>query len=381
MTSTSINNKSVSTTIAFKDWNQTLLNPTGLTDNKFGHDKKYSPLLYNNTRPGELQLPLCKIFTGGIPVRPPETNQKAILKFESWFKTDDSRYFIDIPENTNDPKSVNMFNEFSALDARMRSDEYKNQLFGNATVSKKYELKPIVREPKDTDDDDNDLDENKTKKEKPRKIKFLIDSDFKTKEILTRVYIKKDGKKERVDIKTIDDIAQYACYNSNVTMLVVPVHVFADTKIQNKNTVRYYGMKWKVLHILCESKQNSNVPYNNTGEFVDDDDDSSDTQNINNINITKNINGTNVKIDLTNTTSLDVIEEDHTVEADEDEDEEVENEEDNEEVEQPKKEVVSVVPTSLSKVPEVKAPAPVPQTIPIVQQKTAPVSQKKVGKK
>lgn len=285
---------------------------------KYKQDQYYDSLV-------QIQTHLINMFTYGIP------------KPGAYYKDDAARSFVKIPENVNDPASVEFFKKMESIDEYLTSPEGKKKLFSSEKVANNYVYQPIVRTPEELDEFDEELDEETRAKiakqkeagPKPRYIKLKIDLDWETKNIKSKVLVTNEEKK-RVpveDVVTLDDFNKYVRYKSNSTFVIMWNKVYAS---KNKlGDSKKYGAGFKIVQALCEEPRDSN--YENVEDaFIDDE----EVSNIMLSNVT--ISASNESVDLgSNKINInlanDVKHLDDEQETDEQSDEEENDDEENDE--------------------------------------------------
>ena len=223
-----------------------------------------------------IQSPWILIDTYGIPNEGP------------YYQTDKSRSFIKVPLNVNDPDVKVFRDKLVALDQHIESQ--KVTIFGSAKTAKKYEMQPIVRTPQvmqDSDDDSDDEDEGSNSKNvdqenRPEYIKVKLDLDYESGNVKTALFrrnekgtlnYEKDGKRTKMDIKTLDDLQSHVRYLTKVRLIIMANKLWASKTQTNKGDSKRFGMGLKAMQIEFEPRVNTSVNMQETDNFLESSDD------------------------------------------------------------------------------------------------------------
>ena len=218
-----------------------------------------------------LQFPWIKLYTYGIP------------RLGEYYKTDDDRSHLRLPLDLTIPEIADFVNKIKAIDAKFSSDEYKEKLFGKK--AKKYTYSPIYREGQAPEEDSDEEDTTKAAKAKapprPPYIKLKFDLTWPDKKVKTTVFesilntttTKRDRKK--IDVSTIDDMANAIRYMSSVRSIARCVKLWAHN---DKKKDPQYGLTFKLIKVEVEPAPRlgnfvSSKDIQESSEFVDSDDD------------------------------------------------------------------------------------------------------------
>jgi hypothetical protein len=178
---------------------------------------------------------------------------------------------------------------FEGLDRLMESPEMKEQLFKEK--AKKYKLTTIVRKPVVQDDDSDDSDDDDDKKEKierPSFMKCKIPLTYPDEEVNVEVYRKNktdtpefeaDGKYTKLDIKTLADLKSHIVYMRDHKFVLHLSKVWASKQPLAGQTLRNYGVTFKLVRVQVENKPPRKVEENNDkNPFIDSDDESDEEE-------------------------------------------------------------------------------------------------------
>jgi hypothetical protein len=285
-----------STTVLYTGFNVANLQLGQFEDKDFSPEQRLAQITHvvqNGPSFVQLQGPEMQIFSGGIPNAHPK-----------YFPTDDKRMYVKIPEDTRNPNSVAFFAKLDALDAYMQSDEAKTKLFGKLTIAKAYEYQPIVRSPADDDaeldDEDAPKKEVKDKGPKPRFIKVKIATNYKSKTIETKIFVKDaTGVRVRVpqdQLKTVDDVKSHIRFMSTIAPIIVAQKVYAQ-KNKTGNNPKKYGVTFKLHQVVCNPREQF-ASKRDEDEYIDEDD--TNTHQLSSLNITPGATQDTVNVALGN---------------------------------------------------------------------------------
>merc|ERR1711998_89935 len=180
---------------------------------------------------------------------------------------------------------------FEGLDRLMESPKMKEQLFKEK--AKKYKLTTIVRKPvvqdDDSDDSDDDDDDNKKVKiERPSFMKCKIPLTYPDEEVNVEVYRKNktdtpefeaDGKYTKLDIKTLADLKSHIVYMRDHKFVLHLSKVWASKQPLAGQTLRNYGVTFKLVRVQVENKPPRKIEENNDkNPFIDSDDESDEEE-------------------------------------------------------------------------------------------------------
>lgn len=241
-------------TILHSKFDPRCVNFTALEENSRVTSQKIAYVRYK-TGSGDvmlqIQTPKINLFTYGIPM------------LGQYYPDDKARSFIKLPFDETVDDVRKFYEKLVELDNIMQSQDMKRKIFGSDKVAETYNYQPIVREP------ENDIeDENTTFK--PKYMKLKIDTDYNTGELKTRIMVKEDSSRKRLDdIKTITDLTKYVRYKSNIRMVITINKLYATrAKVGDK---KKYGLTFKILQIECEPLVNKATQYD-VDAFIDEDD-------------------------------------------------------------------------------------------------------------
>lgn len=328
-------------TIKYSDFDYTKLIINPVEDNKLNPAQKLTIPKIKQDQYGDsliqIQTHPIYFFTYGIP------------KEGKYYKDDVSRSFVKIPEDVNDPKSVDFFNRMDQVDKFMVSPEGKKKVFGSEKVANNYVYQPIVRVPEinyeEDEDDDDDAKKQKAKNAKnsdiprPRYMKVKIDLDWETKAIKSKILVKDEtGKRVPVQgISSLDEVVKYIRYKSTSTFIIMMNKIYAS---KNKlGDSKKYGIGFKLVQSLSEPQSENS--YNNDEDAFIDDDDMGFSQQLSSVKIVEDVSQNDmssniVKVSLSS--ALDAKDDDED-EDDEEENEDDEDDEDEDEIVPPPKTV------------------------------------------
>lgn len=262
--------------VSYKNLDPTRLSFTKLEKNERNKTQKVSFARYRHDN-GEtsliFQTPKIKLTQHGIPT------------LGEFYKKDQDRQFIKLPYDTNQPEALELKTKLQEIDAMLEDVSTKGEILGRH--ADKYIYSSLVKTPQDhvlIDEDDDDYKD--TKKRKPKEkynyTKAKFDIDFNTKELNTVVYKtlgevesrEKGKKREQVDIKTMDQLANFVKFNSTVRLLIMVNKLWAATTADKSGKLSY-GLGLKVIQIEVEPSEGKNSVKENFKEdsFIDDDDD------------------------------------------------------------------------------------------------------------
>jgi hypothetical protein len=256
-------------TINYTDVDVSCIKTTELKESDRSKGQKIAFFEYTNSSgnkiPLYIQFTWCPIFTYGIP------------SISEYYKTDADRMFIKIPLDPNNDDIKKLMNFLSLLDAKLSSDEFKSKMFGNK--ASKYEYQPILRIPIEEDDDEDSAKPgNKSNKSKPKVpyIKAKIAFCYQTQKIKTTVFssvIDEKGirKREKLEIDTIDQLAENVCFLSKIHPIIQPFKLWAQPPNKPQPL---YGASLKIIKMEVEiPKKNSEITtYMESGDgFISDD--------------------------------------------------------------------------------------------------------------
>lgn len=207
-----------------------------------------------------IQTPMMKLVSGGIP----SADSKYHLDAKSRANN------IKIPFDTENLEAMKLYDVLIKLDNYLDSDEFRKTIFDKPD---QYSYQPIVREPVDMGDDDDDK-----KKSKPKynymKVRLALDIDGDDIKVKTSVFQKNEnGVREKLITNTVDEIAKYVRYLSNVRFVIM-ANKFYATKNKDPKTKKYtYGLTFKVQQVEVEpTKSNAKFDFD-TPQFDDNDED------------------------------------------------------------------------------------------------------------
>lgn len=332
-------------TIKYSDLNTNNLNVLALEDNKLNTAQKLAMVRYKHDKYNEdicqIQSPSIKLFTYGIP------------REGKWYPNDKTRAFIKVPEDATDPKCMAFFSKLDEIDTMFQTSEFKVKLFGSEKVANNYKYQPIVRIPEEREDED-DAAPKKDAVPRPRFMKVKVDLDWETSKVKSKCMIKDaEGKRVPVtDIETLDDLAKYVRYRSNICMVLIANKVYAS-KAKVGGESKKYGITFKLSQVVCEPPTQASNDYDED-KFIDDED--VGTRQFNNLSITvgddnddNNLYQNTIKLDL----KTDIAKIKNALDKqdeDEDDDEDNEDEEDeDDEGEESEEEVVETIPVKATK--------------------------------
>lgn len=214
---------------------------------RYGPSEQYGQLF---------QLPKIQISVFGIPPA------------GEFYKDDMARAFIRLPLDITDARVKAVYDKIHELDDYLKSDAVKEKLFG--TKAKRYKYHNIINEP--VFDEDSQVDSKKPVKLPSIKLKLALSTD--TKEVTTNVFVTKNEKVELVEnIRTVDDIAKYVCFKSNVNIVILLQKIWAN---QPNIPEPKYGINFKVVRVKTTQPTRNyafdkDIPED--GGFLDEDDD------------------------------------------------------------------------------------------------------------
>lgn len=214
---------------------------------RYGPDNQYGQLF---------QLPKIQISVFGIPPA------------SEFYKDDMARSFIRLPLDITNTRVKAVYDKIHELDDYLKSDAVKEKLFG--TKAKRYKYHNIINDP--VFDEDSQVDSKKPVKLPSIKLKLAVSND--TKEITTNVFVTKNEKVELVEnIRTVDDIAKYVCFKSNVSIVILLQKIWAN---QPSIPEPKYGINFKVVRVKTTQPPRNyafdkDIPED--GGFLDEDDD------------------------------------------------------------------------------------------------------------
>lgn len=177
---------------------------------------------------------------------------------EKYYPTDESRNFVKVPMDPEQPNCVSLRNMLSKVDEF--TEQNKKKILGK--YAKLYTYQPIVRKPTDPNDDFDQIEDSESdegKEDKPtneQKVKFeyckmKLDVNWQTKDIQTVVYVREGGKTsehKHVPVSTASDLDQYLTWGSEVRMIVMMNKLWA-AKAKDKSGTRSFGVGMKVMQM------------------------------------------------------------------------------------------------------------------------------------
>jgi len=258
------------TLVKHNDFKPENLNSTKLEENDRSNGQLMGYPRYNDNgidKRIQIQLSWTQLLAYGIPLLNDIT--------KNFFPKESSRAFLKYPFNQSNEEEKEVETMFRQIDNIFNNDEKKKELLGSK--SKKYEYSPIVRDPLvniDEDDDDDKPKKNKTPAYKPPYAKFKLDLEYETNKVKTEVYESlldsETGKRTRtkVDVETIDNVAEIARYKSRVRCIVSPVKFWAHPS--NKKDPQY-GIVWRLVKIEVDKIQDAYKSTYESENFIDSD--------------------------------------------------------------------------------------------------------------
>jgi|UniRef100_A0A6C0LYM0 hypothetical protein len=226
-------------------------------DNEMVKAQKLSyPRYKNETGLGQLiiKTPMINIFSGGIP------------SLGEYFKDDKSRAKnFKVPFDEKNIECKKFMDTINNLDKLMNTDKFRNDVMNGA---KNLEYQPIIRIPLVDEDDDS-------KPVRPPCMKVYISLDYNTDKVQTQLFIKNDkGQRELTKVDTLDDLAKFVRYKSNVRMIIMANKFYVMKNPDPKTKKKSYGMTFKVMQIEVEAQNNSAAGFDMTADnFGSDDED------------------------------------------------------------------------------------------------------------
>jgi hypothetical protein len=319
-------------TIKYSDFDYTKLIINQVEDNKLNPAQKLTIPKIKQDQYGDslvqIQTHPIYFFTYGIP------------KEGTYYKDDASRSFVKIPEDINDPKSVDFFNRMEQVDKFMVSPEGKKKVFGSEKIANNYVYQPIVRVPENKEEEEEDEDDNNKQKAKkqnnvknldiprPRYMKVKIDLDWETKAIKTKILNKdEDGKRVPVQgVSTLDDVIKYIRYKSTSTFVIMMNKIYAS---KNKlGDSKKYGIGFKLVQSLSEPPNENN--YSNDEDAFIDDEDIGFSQQLSSVKIIEQVEHNDMSSSVVKVNLQNALDATGNENEDEDENDEEDDEEDDE---------------------------------------------------
>lgn len=246
-------------------------------------DRNISPLI---------QTPQMTLTTYGIP-------DAGMIGYE----TDKKRSFIKVPLNSGQnkhgqaSKQEEEFLKFlKSVDDYLSSTEVKNSLLGGASKAKKYVYSPLVKEPVELDDepdkDDTEEYEKWQKRQaayrplffKPKLSVELEGEDVTSVKTAIKV-INEDGKKETIEVKSIDDIKKYVRFGCKMKLLLSPCKLWIARNPMNGAKVKLYGLTLKIFQMeVVPSEGGTSEKIDPTQDLMISDSDDEEQNNDNTLN-------------------------------------------------------------------------------------------------
>jgi hypothetical protein len=166
-----------------------------------------------------------------------------------YYKTDDARSFVKLPLDPSQVNCARLERMLSSIDDQAINN--KEKMLGK--YAKLYTYSKLVREPsvKDEMDEINENEKKDTKKEEREKFKYCklkFDLSFPDKEIVTQVYVNRDGKPVRVPIKNATELDEYLKWGSTIRCIVIMNKLWA-AKAKDVNGLRQFGLSMKIRQI------------------------------------------------------------------------------------------------------------------------------------
>ena len=217
---------------------------TPLTDSMLMQQKKdkfkqYTTFVHYYEKNLHFKSGNIKITEGGIP---PVKNTKT---GDVYYKDpeDSTRAVIRLPIDTNQESCIELYNMLHSIDEYI--EKHKKEILPAINHEKiKLEYYPLCKPIKEKFNEQGELIESKYNKY--GRINIKLASDFQTKEITTKVYIKDGNKIKPVKIKSIADVEKYVKWDSTIKFIgIIPRIWVSQTEMFTKG--RGYGLK-----LICE---------------------------------------------------------------------------------------------------------------------------------
>jgi hypothetical protein len=211
--------------------------PEKMTFTKF---KGFTLVRYTNNNL-IIQSPWINLYAYGIPRK------------DKYTQTENSRKYIKVPLDPEDPEVNTFINMLKAIDSRMVTSEIKEEILDNN--HEKYEYSSMFKESQTPG--------------RPSYLKLKLNtSNDEDQVIKTNLYqTSDDNKREEVTgVTNIDDFAKVVSFKSNIRFIFRIVRCWSQApNLKNPG----YGLTLKVTKIEVKGKSES-TEFNN-GDFIDDD--------------------------------------------------------------------------------------------------------------
>jgi hypothetical protein len=180
-----------------------------------------------------------KIVYGGIPRKPAEDDEK------NPFSDETKRAIISVPFDKEQTSCLELRKVCEQIDKMM--EEKKKDIL--AYVSKddldKYEYSSLIKEPSE-----------KAKDPKYETFKMKFNTDFRTKEIQTRIFVKQpDGTNVLQTISSLADVEKYVRWGCTIRCVFTLHTIWATRAKINKKYM--YGVGAKIMQIVVKSPGNT----------------------------------------------------------------------------------------------------------------------------
>jgi len=258
-------------TINYTDFDINRLTFTELTDNDRSKGQKICYPRYDHPQLGPdsplcIQLPWITLDSYGVP------------RLGEYYSDDSQRAFIKTPLKQTDPE-VKIFcdNVLKAIDNELKSDEFKNKIFG--IKASKYIDQSSFRLPQEDDDDKPKDPKKKDYGPKQPYTKLKIDTSYPDNKVKTIIFnsVMEGTKRVRTKVEgveSVDEFAKHVCFMSRIRPIIRMVKFWAQAPNKKDPT---YGVTFKILKMEVEPpvRLTSNFKqYLESDKFLDSDDES-----------------------------------------------------------------------------------------------------------
>jgi len=233
-------------TVKYEELNVEDIIFTNFEDNMYVKSQRVSQIYYQEE--GDLlsiQTPEFYCEAYGIP------------KASDFYDSEKSRSFYKLPlafergqyPEINYEAIKTLYDKMVEIDNHCNTDAFREKMFGK--TASKYEYIPLVRHP--------DENENNVKYYNPPYMKIKLHLDNLTNKPNFSAFSLKDGKREKIELNSFEDVLQHFKYMSKHRFVVRFQKMYAMKTAMGGSNKKKYGIVLKLMCAECANKPARNL--------------------------------------------------------------------------------------------------------------------------